>query len=100
VLTVSDRVSRSLAEDRSGPEACRMAAAIPGESLALTRWCCLKMHSHPSCAHTRLHTHTHSARAHRAHTYHTTRVTDAPARVLCLTRCRNIGGEDHDGGGA
>ncbi len=37
VLTVSDRVSRSLAEDRSGPEACRMAAAIPGAFLAPAR---------------------------------------------------------------
>ncbi len=31
VLTVSDRVSRGEAEDRSGPTACKAIAAIPGK---------------------------------------------------------------------
>ena len=31
VLTVSDRVSRGEAEDRSGPEACRLLGQLPGQ---------------------------------------------------------------------
>jgi MoeA C-terminal region (domain IV) len=39
VLTVSDRVSRGEAEDRSGPTACKTVAAIPGVHQALIDWC-------------------------------------------------------------